>query len=109
MARTLLKEAPFFEDKNRAFWTLQSVGWAGYFVLRALGGIANGVGWIYVVPTALNTATEIGDDRLQQQAQGQVVPDSFTHGSSEQRVRWFRVGFDSGEVARCDTFAATQL
>jgi two-component system, LytTR family, sensor kinase len=57
MARTLLKQAPFFEDKNRAFWTLQSVGWAGYFVLRALGGIANGVGWIYVVPTALNTAT----------------------------------------------------
>ena len=57
MARTLLKEAPFFEDKNRAFWTLQSAGWAGYFVLRALGGITNGMGWLYVVPTALNTAT----------------------------------------------------
>jgi predicted metalloprotease len=61
------------------------------------------------VESALNTATAIGDDRLQQQAQGQVVPDSFTHGSSEQRVRWFRVGFDTGEIARCDTFAAAQL
>jgi len=57
MARRLLKEAPFFEDKNRAFWTLQAAGWAGYFVLRALGGVANGVGWLFVVPTALTTAT----------------------------------------------------
>jgi sensor histidine kinase YesM len=57
MARTLLKEAPFFEDKNHAFWTLQTVGWAGYFVLRALSGIANGMGWLFVVPTALATAT----------------------------------------------------
>jgi two-component system, LytTR family, sensor kinase len=57
MARTLLKEAPFFEDKNRAFWTLQSAGWAGYFVLRSLTGIANGAGWLFVVPTALATAT----------------------------------------------------
>ena len=57
MPRTLLRQTPFFEDKNRAFWTLQSAGWAGYFVLRALGGIANGVGWLYVVPTALATAT----------------------------------------------------
>ena len=57
MPRTLLRQTPFFEDKNRAFWTLQSAGWAGYFVLRALGGIANGVGWLFVVPTALTTAT----------------------------------------------------
>lgn len=57
MARTMLRQTPFFEDKNRAFWTLQSAGWAGYFVLRALGGIANGVGWLFVVPTALTTAT----------------------------------------------------
>jgi sensor histidine kinase YesM len=57
MARTLLRQTPFFEDKNRAFWTLQSAGWAGYFLLRALGGIANGVGWLFVVPTALTTAT----------------------------------------------------
>jgi len=57
MARTLLKEAPFFEDKNRAFWTLQSAGWAGYFMLRALTGLANGASWLFVVPTALATAT----------------------------------------------------
>ncbi|MBY4597156.1 zinc metallopeptidase [bacterium BD-1] len=55
---------------------------------------------------ALNTATAIGDDTLQRQGQGQVVPDSFTHGSAEQRVRWFRTGFETGDVRRCDTFAA---
>ena len=47
----------FFEDKNRAFWILQSVGWTGYFLLRALGGIANAMGWLFVVPTAITTAT----------------------------------------------------
>ncbi len=47
----------FFDDRNRAFWTLQSAGWSGYFVLRALGGIANAMGWLFVVPTALDTAT----------------------------------------------------
>jgi hypothetical protein len=58
---------------------------------------------------ALAAATAIGDDRLQRQAQGQVVPDSFTHGTSEQRVRWFRQGFESGAFESCDTFAATPL
>ncbi len=58
---------------------------------------------------ALRAATAIGDDRLQQQAGGRVVPDSFTHGSSEQRVRWFRKGFETGDVNACDTFAAQQL
>lgn len=61
------------------------------------------------VEEALSTATAIGDDRLQRQAQGEVVPDSFTHGTSEQRVRWFRTGFESGQVGRCDTFFAPQL
>lgn len=61
------------------------------------------------VEQALNTATAIGDDRLQRQSQGTVVPDSFTHGSSEQRVRWFRRGFDSGDLKQCDTFGAQQL
>jgi uncharacterized protein len=61
------------------------------------------------VEEALNTATAIGDDRLQRQTQGTVVPDSFTHGTSEQRVRWFRNGFDSGDAGRCDTFATKQL
>ncbi|PTU76325.1 KPN_02809 family neutral zinc metallopeptidase [Pseudomonas mangrovi] len=58
---------------------------------------------------ALNAAAAIGDDRLQQQGRGQVVPDAFTHGTSAQRVRWFRTGFDRGEVSRCDTFKAARL
>ncbi|MGE4475757.1 MAG: neutral zinc metallopeptidase [Stutzerimonas sp.] len=58
---------------------------------------------------ALNAASAIGDDRLQQQSQGRVVPDAFTHGTSAQRVRWFRTGFDSGEPGRCDTFKAPRL
>ena len=53
---------------------------------------------------ALTAATAIGDDRLQREAGGRVVPDSFTHGSSEQRVRWFRVGFEQGSLEACDTF-----
>ena len=57
MALSLLRSRPFFEDKNRAFWTLQSAGWSGYFLLRGLGGIANAMGWLFVVPTALTTAT----------------------------------------------------
>ena len=55
---------------------------------------------------ALNAAQAIGDDRLQQRGQGRVVPDSFTHGSSAQRLTWFKRGFDSGKPASCDTFAA---
>ena len=55
---------------------------------------------------ALNAAQAIGDDRLQQQGQGRVVPDSFTHGTSAQRLTWFKRGFDSGKPASCDTFAA---
>jgi predicted metalloprotease len=55
---------------------------------------------------ALGAATAIGDDRLQRQSQGHVVPESFTHGSSAQRVQWFQRGFDKGEVRHCDTFAA---
>jgi len=51
----------------------------------------------------------IGDDRLQMQSRGYVVPDSFTHGTSEQRVRWFRQGFDTGDLRRCDTFNARGL
>ena len=53
---------------------------------------------------ALNTATAIGDDRLQRQATGRVVPDSFTHGTSAQRLEWFRRGFDSGDPGQCNTF-----
>ncbi|SDO86598.1 hypothetical protein SAMN05216213_102227 [Ectopseudomonas guguanensis] len=58
---------------------------------------------------ALNAASAIGDDRLQKQARGQVVPDAFTHGTSQQRVRWFSTGFESGQPGRCDTFKAARL
>jgi len=58
---------------------------------------------------ALTAASAIGDDRLQQQSQGRVVPESFTHGTSEQRMRWFRRGFDTGDVRQCDSFAAREI
>jgi predicted metalloprotease len=56
------------------------------------------------IQEALTAANAIGDDRLQQQAQGQVVPDSFTHGTSEQRVRWFKLGYETGDITKGDTF-----
>lgn len=58
---------------------------------------------------ALNAASQIGDDRLQQQAGRTVQPDAFTHGTSAQRVAWFRKGAESGSVKSCDTFSASQL
>ena len=58
---------------------------------------------------ALQAATAIGDDRLQKEAGRQVVPDSFTHGTSAQRVKWFRTGFEGGDFAACDTFSARSL
>jgi predicted metalloprotease len=56
---------------------------------------------------ALNAASAIGDDRIQRETSGRVVPDSFTHGTSAQRVRWFRTGYETGDVAACDTFRVT--
>lgn len=61
------------------------------------------------VEAALRTAAAIGDDTLQRRARGEVVPDSFTHGTSEQRQRWFSTGLKGGTVASCNTFGATQL
>jgi uncharacterized protein len=61
------------------------------------------------IEAALRTAAAIGDDTLQKRSQGRVVPDSFTHGSAEQRQRWFTTGFRSGTVSSCNTFAAAQL
>jgi hypothetical protein len=61
------------------------------------------------IEEALNAAAQIGDDRLQKRSQGYVVPESFTHGSSEQRVRWFKRGFQATRLQDCDTFATDQL
>jgi uncharacterized protein len=69
--------------------------------------------WHFIEPgdveAALQTASAIGDDRLQRQSQGYVVPDAFTHGSSAQRTRWFMTGLKSGRIQDCDTFKAEQL
>ena len=61
------------------------------------------------IEEGLNAAAAIGDDRLQKRSQGYVVPESFTHGTSEQRVRWFKKGMETGDLASCDTFSAQNL
>jgi predicted metalloprotease len=61
------------------------------------------------IDAALSTASAIGDDTLQRQATGRVVPDSFTHGSAEQRKRWFMTGYQQGTIAACNTFGAERL
>ena len=61
------------------------------------------------IESGLNAAAAIGDDRMQKQAQGYAVPESFTHGSSAQRVRWFKRGYDTGQTQQCDTFNAPSL
>jgi predicted metalloprotease len=69
--------------------------------------------WKFIEPgdveAAMQTASAIGDDRLQRQSQGYVVPDAFTHGTSAQRTRWFLNGLKSGDVASCNTFRTEQL
>ncbi len=61
------------------------------------------------IEEGLNAASAIGDDRLQRRMQGRVVPESFTHGTSAQRVRWFRRGYDAGDMGYCNTFSASRL
>ena len=61
------------------------------------------------IEEAMNAAAKIGDDALQKQSQGYVVPDSFTHGTSAQRMKWFNAGFTSGDIDSCDTFNAMVL
>ncbi|HYD17650.1 MAG TPA: neutral zinc metallopeptidase [Patescibacteria group bacterium] len=86
---------------------LQADCYAGVWANRAqaqFGAIEPGD-----IDEALNAATQIGDDRLQQQSQGHVVPDAFTHGTSEQRSRWFNTGFKAGQIEACDTFGAGKI
>jgi hypothetical protein len=61
------------------------------------------------IEAALRAASSIGDDRIQKQSQGYVVPESFTHGSSEQRIRWFKKGIETGDFAQCNTFKTDSL
>jgi predicted metalloprotease len=61
------------------------------------------------VESGIAAASAVGDDRLQQRSRGYVVPESFTHGTSAQRVRWFKSGLESGDLRRCDTFGASEL
>ncbi|MGZ5498115.1 MAG: neutral zinc metallopeptidase, partial [Candidatus Aminicenantales bacterium] len=61
------------------------------------------------IEEGLNAASAVGDDRIMKQTQGYVVPDAFTHGTSEQRVRWFRKGFETGDIRQGDTFNAAVL
>ncbi len=61
------------------------------------------------VEEGLNAASQIGDDMIQKRTQGRVVPDAFTHGTSAQRVKWFRAGLESGNIGSCDTFNASSL
>lgn len=86
---------------------LQADCFAGVWAYNA----QNRLNWLEPgdIEEALNAANAIGDDRLQQQSSGRVVPDSFTHGTSAQRVRWFKTGFAQGQITQCDTFAAKSL
>jgi predicted metalloprotease len=77
--------------------------WAHY-AERTKGIVENGD-----IDEALRAASAVGDDNLERQTQGYVVPDSFTHGTSAQRVRWFRKGYETGDINQGDTFSATEL
>jgi len=61
------------------------------------------------IESGLTAAAAVGDDTLQRRSQGRVMPESFTHGTSEQRTRWFRKGVETGDPAACDTFRAARL
>jgi predicted metalloprotease len=96
------------EDRNRVSvrLELQADFLAGVWANRARN---RGIVEPGDVEEALGAASSVGDDRLQREGQGYVVPDSFTHGSSEQRIRWFRKGLETGDVRQGDTFRTSEL
>jgi predicted metalloprotease len=81
---------------------LQADCYAGVWAFHS----QQGKGWLEKgdIEEGLNAAAQIGDDTLQRKSQGTVVPESFTHGSSEQRTRWFKRGLETGDLKACDTF-----
>ena len=78
-------------------------------VTGALSDRLKGRGWKTDIADAIAAVARLGNDRLQRAAQGFIVPESFTHGTSERRVRWFMKGFESGQMQSCDTFSASDL
>ncbi len=102
--RQQLSEADYNEYSVR--FELQADYLAGVWASRAQG---RGLLEAGDLEEALKAANAVGDDRIQREAQGYVVPDSFTHGTSEQRMRWFKKGFDSGNLDNWDTFGAAVL
>jgi len=108
---------PQVQEAQRAMAQAESNGLQVRVELQAdcLAGIWGSLAqakWQFIEPgdveAAMQTASAIGDDRLQRQVQGYVVPDSFTHGTSAQRTQWFMAGFKSEDVASCDTFRAQE-
>ena len=89
---------------------LQADCYAGVWAART-GAATNGAVALEAgdIEEGLAAASSVGDDTIQRKTQGRVVPDSFTHGTSEQRMRWFKRGYDSGDPGQCDTFSATTL
>ncbi len=98
------------EDSGSVRLELQADCYAGVWAAH-VGEVSGGQ--VALEPSdiedGLRAASAVGDDTLQRQTQGRVVPDAFTHGSSEQRMRWFRTGVQSGDPARCDTFRTARL
>lgn len=97
-------------DSSAVRLELQADCYAGVWVARAAGVSGGQVALDPAdIEDGMRAAAAVGDDAIQKQSQGRVMPDAFTHGSSEQRVRWFRAGVQSGDPAACDTFKAARL